>query len=266
MVVFDRFLARLLEYQPDQWVLKGGYALQLRLGERARTTKDMDLHMVSNMEEIHQVLRRAGGIDLGDWFTFEIPEPEQEIIDDFGGMRYQIQSLLDRRRFENFHIDVGVGDILIEPVDYLTTPNLLVFADINPTRVPCYSVTQQIGEKLHAYTRPRPSGESSRVKDFIDIMIFAELGEISGQGLIQTIEGTFLSAGTHPVPDNVPPPPRKWTRTFRRLANEINYRDISLGQAYQAIKDFLDPVLRGEVIGKVWDPSQWTWEYQIEGI
>jgi len=39
MVAFDRFLARVAKKQPDAWIVKGGFALQLRLGERARTTK-----------------------------------------------------------------------------------------------------------------------------------------------------------------------------------------------------------------------------------
>jgi hypothetical protein len=30
MVTFDRFLARLFRSQPDDWVVKGGLALQLR--------------------------------------------------------------------------------------------------------------------------------------------------------------------------------------------------------------------------------------------
>jgi hypothetical protein len=32
MIVFDRLLVRLVHDQPDAWVLKGGLALQLRLG------------------------------------------------------------------------------------------------------------------------------------------------------------------------------------------------------------------------------------------
>src|ERR1700728_3764374 len=39
-VVFERLLARLHAVAPDAWVLKGGFALELRLGARARTTKD----------------------------------------------------------------------------------------------------------------------------------------------------------------------------------------------------------------------------------
>ena len=38
MIAFERFVARLNE----DWVLKGGYALQLRT-EQARTTQDIDL-------------------------------------------------------------------------------------------------------------------------------------------------------------------------------------------------------------------------------
>ncbi len=42
-VVFDRLLARLMVAAPGRWVLKGALALDFRLGERTRTTKDMDL-------------------------------------------------------------------------------------------------------------------------------------------------------------------------------------------------------------------------------
>ena len=47
MVSFERFLARLLHHQPEQWIIKGGFALQLRMGDRARATKDIDLLMLA---------------------------------------------------------------------------------------------------------------------------------------------------------------------------------------------------------------------------
>ena len=43
MIAFDRLLARLIAVAPDTWILKGGLALDLRLGSRARTTQDIDL-------------------------------------------------------------------------------------------------------------------------------------------------------------------------------------------------------------------------------
>ena len=42
-VAFDRLLARVFAVAPDRWVLKGGLALDYRLGARARTTMDIDL-------------------------------------------------------------------------------------------------------------------------------------------------------------------------------------------------------------------------------
>ncbi len=66
MVAFDRFLARLAISNPDKWILKGGLAFQLRLGERARTTKDIDMLVLEQQLEIYSLLRDAGVLDLGD--------------------------------------------------------------------------------------------------------------------------------------------------------------------------------------------------------
>lgn len=41
-VGFERFLARLFATKPYPWVLKGGYALEVRFGI-SRATKDLDL-------------------------------------------------------------------------------------------------------------------------------------------------------------------------------------------------------------------------------
>lgn len=258
MVAFERFLARLLRAQPDAWVIKGGLALQLRLGSRARTTKDIDMLALSQPKEISSTLREAVSLDLGDWFTFEVAEPGQNSITAQGGLRHPIHALLDSRTFEQFHIDVGIGDALVEAVEYLNTPALLDFADLEPTRVPCYPITQQIAEKLHAYTRTRKSGESSRVKDFVDILLLAELGTISGEWLFRAIQATFSALETHTIPANVPPPPAKWENEFRLMTKDIGINDMTLEQAYRFIQSFLDPVLKGENPGQ-WDPVGKLW-------
>ena len=64
MVAFDRLLARLIRSQPDHWVLKGGLALQLRLGDRARTTKDIDLFSLGEPNRVFDSLREAVALDL----------------------------------------------------------------------------------------------------------------------------------------------------------------------------------------------------------
>jgi len=71
LLVFDRFLARIVAVLGDAATLKGGLVLELRL-ERARTTKDVDLRMVGSPDEILAKLQEAGRRDLGDFLTFEI--------------------------------------------------------------------------------------------------------------------------------------------------------------------------------------------------
>jgi len=258
MIAFDRFLARLLHDQPDKWVVKGGLALQLRLGERARTTKDIDLLMLVQLQEVYPGVREAGALDLADWFFFEVANAVQPMTDDFGGIRYQLQSLLDGRTFESFHLDVGVGDPLIDPAEYLQTTNLLEFAGLAPTVVPCYPITQQIAEKLHACTRIFQSGESTRVKDYVDILLLAGMGGIDGRRLHKAISSTFLTRRTHSIPLQLLAPPKNWERPFQRMANEVKLEHMSLEGADIAMKKFLNPVLSNEVIG-VWDPLRWDW-------
>mgnify|MGYP002388791506 FL=1 len=74
-VVFDRLLARLLEGEPEAWILKGGLALQLRLQDRARTTRDIDLHTRERTEIALDLLVSSALIDLGDYFRFEVARP-----------------------------------------------------------------------------------------------------------------------------------------------------------------------------------------------
>jgi len=98
LVAFDRFLARLARAQPDTWILKGGLALQLRLAEKARLTKDVDLLLCQPLAEALTLLRRAASVDLGDWFAFEIAEATPAPEHTQGTVRrFPVHSLRDGR-------------------------------------------------------------------------------------------------------------------------------------------------------------------------
>jgi hypothetical protein len=97
-------------------------------------------------------------------------------------------------------------DPLVEPVEYLVAPALLSFAEFDPVIVPCYPISQQLAEKWDAYVRTYASGASSQIKDFIDIVLFAEMGESSGQKLTATIKATSRNAGDMDIPHLIPSP------------------------------------------------------------
>ena len=76
-VVCERLLARLLVAAPGRWVLKGGFALDLRLGTRARPTKDLDLARGDAVEQATADLLAAQAVELGDYFVFAVERTGQ---------------------------------------------------------------------------------------------------------------------------------------------------------------------------------------------
>ena len=257
MVAFDRLLARLARAQSERWVLKGGLALQLRLGLEARTTKDIDLLFLAASRDAYDLLVEAASFDLDDWFRFEVA-PQGELV--VGSYRFRVRSLLDDRLFEQFHLDVGVGDPLFEPPEMMTLPDVLAFADIPPVHFHCYPVSQHLAEKVHAYTLPRKSGPSSRVKDLVDILLLARSGVPDNLILHRAIRMTFESRQTHPLPEHLPAPPSSWASPYRRLARESGLSFTTLQEGWEAARDFLQPVLM-PTTQCAWLPEKWEWHY-----
>lgn len=205
MVAFDRFLARLQKSYPNQWYLKGGYALQLRLGNKARTTTDVDILMFSQQNMQYEMLLRAVKSDLEDWFTFELEQPIRDPLTEHGGLRVHIASFLDSRRYENFHLDVGVNDLMMDQYEIISNPDYLSFAEIEPIHYRCYSIAQHFSEKLHAYTRVFKVGSSSRVKDIVDLFLIAQMENINSLSFRNACQLTFEHRATHPIPEKFPP-------------------------------------------------------------
>jgi predicted nucleotidyltransferase component of viral defense system len=163
-VAFDRLLARMFgpaHHSRDGWVLKGGYALELRF-RQARTTKDLDLTVRTAAAEevsiasLRARLLTASSARLLDFFVFDVGEAMLTLDQaPDGGARFPVDARIDGRSFVKFHVDLGAGDEVLEPLDEIVGEDWLGFAGIMPTAVPALSVEQHWAEKLHAYTRPR---------------------------------------------------------------------------------------------------------------
>jgi len=253
MIAFERFMIRLDEC----WILKGGYALQLRT-ESARTTQDIDLlaqHI--SPEEITETLLEMLHQDSEDHFEFYLERTNQD--PNFGlAMRFRVTARLTGRVFERFHIDVGIGDPIVEPVEYLMPPAYLDFADIPTSPIPCYPVTQHLAEKLHALVRPRPV-ESSRVKDLVDILLFASLTEdLHAERLRAAIQAVFDARGDS-IPAQLDQIPTGWWPKFNQLTKNLDFPFSRFEEVGQAAKSFINPVLSGTA-RVTWNPASWKWE------
>src|SRR5437764_8196799 len=115
-VVVERLLARLFAVPKPIWLLKGGFALELRYRPRARTTKDVDLtvglalaadHQPAFPELLRDRLQEATEADLGDFLQFRIGTSHGELQGaPLGGARYPCEVLLAGRIYTRFHIDI----------------------------------------------------------------------------------------------------------------------------------------------------------------
>jgi len=75
-----------------------------------------------------------------------------------------VDARLDGRTFVRFHVDLGLGDEILEPIDRVVGDDWLGFAGIPAVSVPTLSAEQHWAEKLHAYTRPREGATNTRVR------------------------------------------------------------------------------------------------------
>lgn len=79
-----------------------------------------------------------------------------------------METRLDGRIFVKFHVDVGIGDVILEPFETLIARDWLAFAEIPSPPVTMIARRQQFAEKVHAYAFPR-STPNSRVRYLVDL-------------------------------------------------------------------------------------------------
>src|SRR5258708_7437966 len=143
LLVFDRFLARLVAVLGDAVLLKGGLVLELRL-ERARTTKDIDLRLTGSPDDVLERLQEAGRRDLGDFMAFEVnADSEQPTIQSDGmryeGFRFRAECRLAGKVYgQPFGVDVAFGDPISGDTETVTTEDVLAFAGISPPTLKLY--------------------------------------------------------------------------------------------------------------------------------
>jgi hypothetical protein len=262
LLVFDRFLARIVVELGDAVTLKGGLVLELRLA-RARTTKDVDLRFVGSADNVLAQLQQAGRRDLGDFMTFEVgpDEDHPDIRNDgtqYEGKRFRAECKLAGKLYgQPFGVDVAFGDPMLDEPETLVAEDVLSFAGIPPPTLRLYPVETHLAEKLHAYTMPRHR-PNTRVKDLPDIALLATARTLDAKRLREALEQTFAFRNTHPLPLQLPDPMPTWAGPYAAMAREDELTWPTLDVVTKAAQAFLDPVLAGDLDAR-WDSASWHW-------
>lgn len=239
-VAFDRLLARLYRGTGADWILKGGYAMELRF-QTARATRDLDFTVRSAMsvsgDGLLKQLQDAGAKDVGDFFYYRIGESMMDLEGaPYGGARYPVESVMGGRTFVKFQLDVGIGDVVLDPPEQAQMRDWLGFAGIASPDVPMIQREQQFAEKLHAYTLPRTT-PNSRVRDIVDMVLLIRSGTLVSGRVVQALHATFGRRATHSIPEALTPPPEEWSAPFARLAAECRL-DLTATEAFSVLIEF----------------------------
>jgi hypothetical protein len=260
-VSFERYLARLQQVAPDAWVLKGGFALELRLGDIARTTKDIDVDWKLGESDAIELLLDAAATDLDDFFTFNIERAQADPDLEGQGQRWRLRAELGGREFETVLVDIGLDKSpVLKPVR-LELPKMLDFADVPSVKVPSLGLEQHLAEKVHAYTRTygRNGKASSRVKDLVDIALVGVSLTVDGKKLKTALAEIFRQRATHDLPPSLPAPPEDWTRAWREQTQDLPVPGDP-GEGHHLAAALIDPILSGERSSGHWSPDTLAWQ------
>lgn len=245
-VVFDRLAARLSADLAGEWILKGGAALEFRLRDRARATKDLDLAVRAEGRDGNAM--RDALIDAlaedpdGDWFTFRVAAPVALVSDAAGrpAWRFSVEAGLAGKPFAGIRLDVAARGEEVAATEPLSLFGVLEFAGIPARAIEAVDRRQHFAEKLHAFSRDYGDRPNTRVKDLADLVLLIETGLTPDRELYGVVQHVFIVRATHPVPSALPDPPPLWRETYPPLAERLTETAPSLDAALGLLRDFWD--------------------------
>ncbi len=199
----ERLLYRLAQScHANRFVLKGAMLLTTWFDEPFRGTRDLDLLGYGDPapDAVLDVFREVLGQEQPDGVEFDTAAARVSRIRDenvYGGIRIRTTADIGGARIA-VNIDVGFGDAIDPPAEWLDYPVLL---DMPAPRLRGYARETVVAEKFQAMVNLGMA--NSRMKDYFDLWIISETFEIDSTRLAAAISATFARRGTA-IPDGVP--------------------------------------------------------------
>jgi Nucleotidyl transferase AbiEii toxin, Type IV TA system len=227
-----------------RFLIKGGASMELRLGLRARTTKDVDIVFRGKRDEMLDVLEGGLAQPYGS-FSFRRKGPVEEIRDT-GNRRLAVQVGFAGRDWQTLQVEVARP----EAVETELVPVAISIADFKldgPERVACLSLRYQVAQKIHAVTEQPRDRANLRYWDLIDLILLRELlGEDLAAVRDACIE-TFAVRDTHRWPPKLVIPD-DWREPYARTAGDVD-ADLpeDVNEAAEAVRAFIAAIDGREV-------------------
>ncbi|MBF6619220.1 MAG: nucleotidyl transferase AbiEii/AbiGii toxin family protein [Patulibacter sp.] len=174
-----QILSAALERVRDQdgeplFALKGGAAMELRLGLTARASADYD---ATFRAQVSEMLNRIDEALRNDWNGFTLQRSEAARIATTHTQRMDIKFFYRGRPWGTIQLEVGPSEGASgQEIDRVPARPLDAVQLDTPDKVACVSIRYQIAQKIHACTEVFTGRRGNeRFRDLIDIELLREL-------------------------------------------------------------------------------------------
>lgn len=263
---FHRLLCRVFHDPQSGFVLKGGLGMLARTVD-ARATRDIDLlARDATLDEAVERLKALAAQDLGDFVRFEFEDARPIKADDEyrSGMNLTFVPWLGAKRMQPVSVDLVVDEVPLERVDHVTQADRIDVRGIEVCDYAVYPAEVALPDKLAGIVECHGERPSSRVKDLVDIAVYATTTDVDGTELQRRLRRELGARGLEvPARFDVP---AEWHGPYEHVYEKL-HAQTGLPDEYAAMDDaialvgrLLDPALAGEADRLAWSHERLAWE------
>lgn len=239
-------MAGLLERAADagqpRFIVKGGIALELRLPDRARATKDIDVVLQDADADLTRTLEQAIRGETYEDFSFR--RKGEPLLLDNGTVNIELAVTYRGGAWTSIAVDIARAEPGEAEIEWLPAiPLTAAFGVTGPAALPCLPLRLHIAQKLHGMTLPPRAGrQNDRFRDLVDLLLMEELVTDYAE-LREACETVFTHRGTHGWPPALALPPH-WTDPFARMAGDLDLPVTEAAAAMERIQAFVNRILQ----------------------
>jgi hypothetical protein len=225
------------------FIVKGGVALELRLRDRARATKDIDIVLRDTTADLADSLEEALTGEPYQGFSFR--RKGQPLLLDNGAVNMEFGVTYKGQPWTSVSVDIAraeAGEVDVEWVDAIVLND--AFGVTGPAQLPCLPLRFHVAQKLHGMTLPpRPGKQNERFRDLVDLVLMDAMITHDYAALREACEVVFRSRNTHSWPPDLSTVPAHWVQPFARLAEELELAETDVEVALVRVRDFVARIL-----------------------
>jgi hypothetical protein len=223
------------------FVTRGGVAMELRAGEKARVTGDVDLVLRGDPDSLLAHLDASLADDY-EQFSFERNEPQPLELRPHVH-RIRVKVAFRTKPFMTLVVEIAPVEAGGDEIEEIAAHDLSIIGLDGPEIIPVLAVRWQIAQKLHAVTEPplRPGGENPRYWDLIDLQL---LQALTGENLAPVKEACqriFAARGQQTWPPHITTYP-DWSDRYTTMASSLNMPIADLDEAVEVVHVLIDAI------------------------